>query len=142
MNWSSAWKWMVWGAAAVVAARTNVLQAVVSILPGLALASVIVLSLALFSMDLLEGMAGGVEFLERRIRHAADRTRAMLTHSLHHLSSCADPRQGFFLLLPLLVKPIGRRIQRLLQPRWRRRPKLVPSVRKDQQEFTVSREFR
>lgn len=142
MNWSGAWKWMVGLAAAVVAARTNLLQGVLSILLVLALASAIVFSFALFSMDLLEGMAGGVEFLERRIRQAADRTRAILTHSLHHLSSCADPRQGFFLLLPLLLKPIGRRIQRLLQPRWRRRPKFVPSVRKDQQEFTVSRESR
>lgn len=142
MNWSGAWKWMVGLAAAVVAARTNLLQGMLSILLVLVVASAIVFSFALFSMDLLEGMAGGVEFLERRIRQAADRVGALLAHSLHQLSSCADPRQGFFLLLPLLVKPIGSRIQRLLPPQWRRRSNLVPSVKKDRQELTVSREFR
>lgn len=142
MNWSGAWKWMAGLAAAVVAARTNLLQGVLSILLVLALASAIVFSFALFSMDLLEGMAGGLEFLERRIRQAVERTHAMLAHSLHQLSSCADPRQGFFLLLPLLMKPIGSRIQRLLPPQWRRRSNLVPSVKKDRQELTVSREFR
>jgi hypothetical protein len=142
MNWNGAWKWMAALAAAVVAARTNLLQGVLSILLVLALASAIVFSFALFSMDFVATMASGLEFLERRIRHAVDRTRAMLAHSLHPLSSCADPRQGFFLLLPLLVKPIGRGIRRLLQPQWGRRVKFIPSVRKDGEELTVSREFR
>ena len=142
MNWSGAWKWMVGLAATTAAAQTNLLQGVLSILLVLALASAIVFSFALFSMDLLEGMAGGLELLGHRIRYATNRTRAMLAHSLHQLSSCADPRLGFFLLLPLLVKPIGKGIQRLLPPQWRRRSNLVPSVRKNRQELTVSKEFR
>jgi hypothetical protein len=142
MNWSGAWKWIVGLAAAVVAARPNLLQGVLSILLVLALASAIVFSFALSSMDLQDGMAGGLEFLVRCIRRAVERTHATLAHSLHQLSSCADPRQGFFLLLPLLMKPIGSRIQRLLPPQWRRRWNLVPSVRKDRQELTVSRESR
>jgi hypothetical protein len=142
MNWSGALKWTVVLIATVVAARAEVLQAVVSMLLVLALASVMVFSFALFSMDVLEGMLGGLEFLERGIHHAVDRTRAMLGHSLHPLSSCGDPRQGLFLLLRLLVKSIGSGIQRLLQPQWRRLQKFVTSVRKDRQELTVSREFR
>jgi len=129
MDWSGTWKWIVGLGAAVVAARTNLLQGVLSILLVLVLASAIVFSFALFAMDLLEGAAGGLEFLERRTRHAIDRARAMVAHSLHLLSSCVDPRQGFFLLLPLLAKPIGSRIQRLLRPQWRRRPKFVWSAR-------------
>src|SRR4030095_15420971 len=119
MNWNGAWKWMAALAAAVVAARTNLLQGVLSILLVLGAGSAI--WFALFSMDYAATMAAGLEFLERRIRHAVDRTRAMFAHSLHPLSSCADPRQGFFLLLPLLLKPIGRGIRMLLQPQWGRR---------------------
>ena len=95
MNWNGTWKWMAGLAAAVVAARTNILQGVLSILLVLALASAIVFPFALFSMDFVATIAGGLEFLERRIRHAVDRTHAMLAHLLHSLSPCADPRQGF-----------------------------------------------
>ena len=142
MNWSAAWKWAVGLAATAVAARINLLQAVISILLVLAVASAIVLSFALFFMDLLEGVAGGLEFLARRVRHAANRAYAMLAHSLHQLSSCADPRQGFFLLLPVLMKPIGNGIRRLLQRQERRGASFVRSARKDRQQLAVSREFR
>ena len=142
MNWSGAWKWAVGFATTAVAARINLLQAVISILLVLAVASAIVFSFALFFMDLLEGVAGGLEFLARRVRHAANGAHAMLAHWLHQLSTCGDPRQGFFLLLPVLMKPIGKGIRRLLQWQERRGVGFVLSARKDHQQLTVSREFR
>jgi|GEM_PF-7043148 len=143
MKWSGAWKWMLALAAAVLAAETSVVQAVFSVLLLLALASVILFSFVLFFMDFVEATAQGVEFLERRVRHAADRARTILSHGLHHVSACADLRQGFFLLLAILARPIGIGIQRLLQPHGRLRGEFVPGARKgERQEFSVSRECR
>src|SRR5438445_12691865 len=105
MKGSGAWKWMLGLAAAVLAAKTSVIEAVFSILLLLALASTILFSLALFSMDFVEATARGLEFLEGGVRHAADRTRTILSHCLHHVSGCADPRQGLFFLLPLWASP-------------------------------------
>ena len=99
MKWTGAWQWILELSGAALAAQTNVVQAVFSILLFLALASAILFSVALFSMDFVEAMARGLESLERRVRDAADRTRTVLSHSLHHLSLSADPRQVFFLFL-------------------------------------------
>ena len=143
MKGSGASKWMLGLAAAVLAAKTSVIEAVFSVLLVLALASAILFSVALFCMDFVEATARGLEFLERRVRHAADRARTILSHGLHHVSACADLRQGLFLLLAMLARPIGSGIQRLLQPHGRRRGKFVPGARKgERQEFSVSREWR
>jgi len=64
MKGSGAWKWMLGLAAAVLAAKTSVIEAVFSVLLLLALASAILFSLALFSMDFVEATAWGLEFLE------------------------------------------------------------------------------
>ena len=143
MKGSGVWKWILGLATAVLVAKTSVIEAVFSILLLLALASAILFSLALFSMDFVEATARELEFLEGRVRHAADRTRNILSHCLHHVSACADPRQGFFLLLPMVARPIGNSIQRLLQPHGRRRRNFVQGARKgERQEFSVSRECR
>ncbi len=143
MKGSGAWKWMLGLAAAVLAAKTSVIEAVFSVLLLLALASAILFSLALFSMDFVEATAWGLEFLEGRVRHAADRTRNILSHCLHHVSACADPRQVLFVLLPMVARPIGSGIHRLLQPHGKRRTKFVQGARKgERQEFRVSRECR
>ena len=75
MRESGAWKWMLGLAAAVLVAKTGFIEAVFSVLLLLALASAILFSLALFSMDFVEAAARGLEFLEGRVCHAADRTR-------------------------------------------------------------------
>jgi len=143
MKGSGAWKWMLGLAAAVLAAKTCVIEAVFSVLLLLALASAILFSVALFSMNFVEATARGLEFLEGRVRHAADRTRTILSHCLHHVSACADPRQGLFLLLSMMARPIGSGIQKLLQPHGKRRTKFVQGARKgERQEFSVSRECR
>lgn len=143
MKWSTAWKWILGLSGAVLAAQTNVVQAVFSILLFLALASVILFSVALFSMDFVEAMARGLESLERRVRDTADRRRTILSHSLHHLSLSADPRQVLFLFLPILAKPIGGGIQRLLRPHGNSRAEVVEGARKAQrQETIISRECR
>jgi len=82
MKGSGAWKLLL-GLAAVLAAKTSVIEAVFSVLLLLALASAILFSAALFSMDFVEATARGLEFLEGRVRHAADRTRNILSHCLH-----------------------------------------------------------
>ena len=143
MRGSGVWKWMLGLAAAVLAAKTSVVEALFSVLLLLALASAILFSLALFSMDFVEATARGLEFLEGRVCRAADRTRTILSHCLHHVSACADPRQGLFLLLPIVARPIGSGIQRLLRPRGTRREKFVEGARKGQrEEFGSSRECR
>jgi len=143
MKGSGVWKWILGLATAVLVVKTRVIEAVFSILLLLALASTIVFSLALFSMDFVEATARELEFLEGGVRHAADRTRTILSHCLHHVSACADPRQGLFLLLPMVARPIGNNIQRLLQPHGRRRRNFAPGARKgERQEFSVSRECR
>jgi len=142
MRESRAWKWMLGLAAAVFAAKTGVIGAVFSVLLLLALACAILFSSALFSMHFVETTARGLEFLEVRIRHAADRTGAMVSHCLHHVSACPDPRQGLFLLLPIVARSIGSGIQRLL-PHGTRREKFVKDARKGQrEEFGSSRECR
>jgi hypothetical protein len=143
MRESGAWKWMLGLAAAVLVAKTGFIEAVFSVLLLLALASAILFSLALFSMDFVEAAARGLEFLEGRVCHAADRARTILSHCLHHVSACADPRQGLFLLLPMVARSIGRGIQRLLRPHGTGRDKFVEDARKGQgQEFGISRECR
>ena len=143
MKGSGVWKWILGLATAVLVVKTRVIEAVFSILLLLALASAILFSLALFSMDFVEATARELEFLEGRVRHAADRTRNILSHCLHHVSACADPRQGLFLLLSMMARPIGSGIHRLLQPHGKRRTKFVQGARKgERQEFRVSRECR
>lgn len=142
MKWSVAWRWIVGLAAAVLAEQTNILQAVFSTLLFLALASAILLSFALFSVDVLDITARGLEFVERSVRDVAARARTILSHSLHHLPACVDPRQGLFLLLPILAKQIGSGIRRLLQPHGKRRARLVHAKEAAREEIIVSRECR